>query len=149
MTAVFRARCVGLSLLAAAVVLVAGCGGGQKGSKVTVHLVLPAKPKVDPNDAVQVTFVPVSGGELTYPLTGNAGDLKFTSPPKTGIPPGEYKIAVTLTPYQLSGPDREKYHPFNSFFNEKGTPLKVTVGPESEQSFTVTADPAKPSVNKG
>jgi hypothetical protein len=137
--------------------LLAGCGSSLKTVPVKGKLVLPQGLNLGPSDTVQVTFVPVetpaSGKAAPQPVAEvNPSDFTFTPtlPKASGIPPGKYKVTVSINGYPTGTPNakRQEYlDNLNEAFNAKNTKLTCDVAPEGSQSFTV--DMNQGTVSKG
>jgi len=138
-----RPRLVAASL---ALLLALGCGGDSKPVRVTGKLVLPDKVKVAETDSINIVFAPEgeakgTGGSATV----NPKDLTFSGE----VPPGKYKVGVTITPYAGMKDTEARTKQLQQqigAFNTGATPLRYEVTSDSGQSFTV--DLSKPAISK-
>ncbi|OWK38464.1 hypothetical protein [Fimbriiglobus ruber] len=132
-----------------------GCGAGklEGGVRVEGKLVKASKPFVV-TDSAQVLSLAVTGtnakGEATsYPATINASDGSFVipGPANGGVPPGKYKISMSLTaPMGNSPAELEKAAALNKQFAMVNG-QEFEVGSDGVQSFTI--DTGTGAVYKG
>lgn len=120
-----------------------GCGFSASPRTVKGKLVLLPNMKLQETDTINLTFVPEGEGSSAV-ADVSAKDATFTAQ----VPPGKYKIALSVTPYAgtKDAEKREqafvqKYAPFAP----GTTPLRYEVSSEPVQ--TVTIDLAQGSVS--
>jgi hypothetical protein len=139
-----------LSVLALALGLLALAGCGQHGATVKGTVVLPPQVKLEENDSLIVILVPEGENSVASPSPVKP-DLSFVSmgPTGKGVPPGKYKITVSLTPY-MGSPEAEKrkpsLDPINKQYDSAHTKLSYEVTSDPQQSITI--DLAKGTVTK-
>lgn len=127
-----------------ALVLVLGCGGG-KTVTVSGKLVLPPKVKLAETDSIAVTFAPEDKDGKSASATVSPKDLTFNAQ----VPPGKYKIGVTVQPYAGTKDAEARTKEINAVigsFDAAATALRYEVTAESTQSVTI--DLAKGTVSK-
>ena len=139
--ALARPRLVAAASLA--LLLLLGCGSA-KPVTVTGKLILPGKVKVAESDSLSVVFVPEDSAKgKSGTATVNPQDLTFSGQ----VLPGNYKVAVTVTPYAgMKDTDArtELLEKQMGAFSSTSTSLRYEVTKEASQSITV--DLTKPSV---
>lgn len=122
---------------ALALVLLTGCGGGNKPVAVTGKLVVPSKVKLSETDSIQVTFTPEDAGKASGGVgTVSPKDLTFT----VNVPPGTYKVAVTFQAYPGEKESEKRQKDFSQhvgMFETGATALRYEVKNEANQSVTI------------
>jgi hypothetical protein len=131
------AACVGL-------VFFAGCS--EKTAVVSGKLVLPSNLKLVENDSVTLVFVPDGQGSKSPGAVYSIADNTFKA---KDVPPGKYKITISITPYP--GKENEKRKAIcdqlNSVYDGKATKLSCEITTDANQSLIIDAD--KGTVTKG
>jgi hypothetical protein len=125
-----------LCLLAAA-----GCGPSRQSIKGTV--VLPAGASLGEGDAVSINFVPEDRANPTGYGAFSAADRSFVvrgaSDGVSGLPPGKYKITVSVNVYP--GPDsdqrRAAWEAVNESYNTDHSKLNYEAAAGAAQTITI------------
>jgi len=126
-----------------------GCGG-PKGVNVSGKITPPSGVKWVDTDNIEVRFVPddpkAKSASATFPAKDPSFSLK-------DVPPGKYKVAVTITPYageKDSDKRKRALDPVNKKFDEAATKLQFEVpgGSGANSTISVTVDLAKETVTK-
>ena len=116
-----------------------GCGG-EKGAKVTGVIVANGQPiQVPEKEIVLMGFVPVQKDENSVKANPGAefkrddASFLFVGPGLGLVPPGEYKVVLTIRP--RGGPDR-----FAGKFSPEKTPLTYTVTNDPKQHIVIDVE---------
>ncbi len=117
------------------VLLLAGCG--QKVVQVKGVLVKDGVPfKAAPTDVVQILFLWKNEKGLSMAASSRFnpqdGSFEVLGPTANGVPPGQYRIAVTGNHYPASGPDF-----FKGELEDEKTPLTYTVTQAPVQNIVI------------
>jgi hypothetical protein len=138
-------------LLAGALLVLTGCGGGGKHVPVKGKIVLPPNLSLVETDSISVAFQPEeskvkpAGGEVN-PKDGTF--VVYTAGSKTGVVPGKYKVFVEIKPYKgmAETPAREAaFDPLNKAYDPAASKLTYEVTPGANN---ITIDLDKGSINK-
>ena len=122
--------------LSFSVFILAGCT--QSGTTLSGKLVPPPGAKLAENDSVTIMFHPEDDANKKHVLgVYNAADNTFLA---KDIPPGKYKVAVQIQPYQGS-PDSEKraksLDVYNAKYNRENTKITYEVANDPKQSVSI------------
>ena len=136
------------SLAAVGLLCLAGLAGCNKerGAKITGVLVEDGQPlRLMGKENVLLSMIPAQKDETSIKASPGAefkredSSFIFVGPGLGLVPPGEYKICLTVRPRE--GADR-----FDGQFSQENTPLTYTVTDEPKQELVI--DVKKPSVTR-
>jgi len=137
----------GIVLLVLCLVTLGSTGCGSNGNARVTGVVLDGgKPiQVKAEEELSITFHAAKPGAQVdlASVHFDPATSSFTvhGPTGEGLPPGDYKIAITCNPYQEEAKDR-----FSQAFSAEKTPLRYTVSSTSSQELVI--DVAAKSVTK-
>lgn len=134
-----RAAC----LLFVASGLMIGCGSSTRKVEVSGKVSFPSGVKLNETDSVAVDFIPDGKAE------GGSGLAKSDGSFVAKVPPGKYKVAVTIQPYPGEKDSDKRAAAFSQAvgkFDRKSTTLSYEVTGDDRQ--TVNIDLVKGSISK-
>ena len=114
-----------------------GCGGKKPVTvKGTIELPKTLNVKLAEQDVIKVGFEPETKGQEGVGATASATSRSFTAQ----VPPGKYKISVSITPYpgsEGSEKRKEQLSMLNRAFSPSNTKMTYDVTADHEQTITI------------